>query len=655
MDVEYLMNKLEPLIPTKIQHWRRTKDSADADLNRLIDQEIAHEAHRILGDFRSKILLSLPPEKKGKGTFHLGTIHYEKPKWPLGLSSGELLQNVAIFGRSGAGKTNVVFHLIQQLSAKKIPWLFLDWKRTARHLLPQLKNKTSIYTPGRALAPLMFNPFIVPPGLEANVYVNHVVDVLSEAFTLGEGSRSLVQKALAACYAQGSEAPTIQNVTVEIESMSSTGRTGGWKVSALRALNSVAFGELATTRTSQDAQARSLLNGQTIIELDALSDSTKRFLVPILCLWLYTVKLSAPEREKLSMVIFVEEAHHVLYRNEQRTKETMMNRLLRQCRELGIAMVVVDQHPHLISSAALGNTYTSICLNLKDPSDINRASGLSQVEEREKRYFSMLPVGQGIVKLQDRWRKPMLVHFPLVEVAKGSVSDAMLSGFVDDKLTQKDMKKRVRELQGASKIGKSDRFLSEDEYLFLHDVSSHSADGVRARYGRLGWSVERGQKVKDCLVQHGWLLESTEKLGQTRRHILRLPKEAHELGRFEARQNSSASPIHDYWQRHYAAKFLDEGFKVTMEAPRQGGCVDVLAEKDGKRIGIEVETGKSDVVANVKNGLLSRFDAIMVVCTDAKALARVERQLAKEGLLGLARVKVVLRDGLDVSAWAIAS
>jgi len=50
--------------------------------------------------------------------------------------------------------------------------------------------------------------------------------------------------------------------------------------------------------------------------------------------------------------------------------------LLRQCREIGIAIIVVDQHPALISSGCLGNTYTTICLNLKDPSDINKAAAL---------------------------------------------------------------------------------------------------------------------------------------------------------------------------------------------------------------------------------------------------------------------------------------
>jgi predicted RecB family endonuclease len=79
-----------------------------------------------------------------------------------------------------------------------------------------------------------------------------------------------------------------------------------------------------------------------------------------------------------------------------------------------------------------------------------------------------------------------------------------------------------------------------------------------------------------------------------------------------------------------------------MEAPRKSGNVDVLAAKDGKTIAIEVETGKSDVVRNVKQDLLSEFDKVLVVATDEKALRKVEQELAQVGLIIPGKVEVGL-------------
>ena len=69
-------------------------------------------------------------------------------------------------------------------------------------------------------------------------------------------------------------------------------RATGWKTSALRALRSYdAAIPCTATQKEQEGFAQQLLTGQTILELDALSYSTKKFLIPLLCLWLYSVQL----------------------------------------------------------------------------------------------------------------------------------------------------------------------------------------------------------------------------------------------------------------------------------------------------------------------------------------------------------------------------
>jgi len=653
MNIEKLARKLEPLMPEKVDRWFRLRDMAEPDLRSLLDKEMILLTHKKLGDFHSKILLSLPTERKARGQINLGTILYEKEKWLAGISRSELLQNMAIFGRSGAGKTNVAFHILAQLVDKKIPFLFLDWKRTARHLLPHLRTRVQVLTPGRNLTPFTVNPLVPPPGLEQHLYINQLVDILASAYTLGDGARSLLQKAISECYAQSKKCPTLHDVSSALEKQELKGRATGWRISALRALQSLKFsGITGGAQESQSDVMASLASSNTVVELDGLNQAGKKFLIPLLCLWLYHLFLAQGEREKLKLVIFLEEAHHILHSRAQSGGESIMEMLLRQCREIGIGMIVIDQHPHLISSAVLGNTYTTVCLNLKDPGDIRKAAALSLVDEEDKGYFSQLPVGQGIVKLQDRWNKPFLVQFPLSKVEKGQVTDDLLARYSRTAAAgSHSMQSQVTTFPQVPQVHLYDTPLDGRTLSFIQDIVKHPDDGVRVRYKRLGIATGTGNRLKQDLLAQGWLETQIVPIGRARKSLLRLSESARKAFAIKQHGNDRESLSHEYWKRFYAARAQELGYRVVLEAPRHGGRVDVLAHKNDQCIGVEIETGRSDIVANVRNALASHFHTVIVVATTTKALKTVERKLAKAQLLIPKRIQVVLRDQFNFSRF----
>ena len=673
-----MARKLEPLSLEAVNRWRFVKETADPEMKVLADRQLAILAQKAFGNLQNKILLSLPEQNKIKGPIHLGDVIYDKPYWPSGISHSELLQNMAIFGRSGAGKTNVGFHLMLQLTEAKIPFLFMDWKRTARHLLPKLGKKVSIFTPGRKLSPFPFNPFIVPPGLEPNVYVNHLVDTLGDAYTLGDASKSLLQKAIISCYNSGNLAPSAEDLLGVIEQIPDKERVKGWKITVTRVLESLKFAGITGRDKEQQIEfTRSLIKQSTIVELDGLDAAGKKFLVPLLSLWIFHVKLDEPNREKLSFVIFVEEAHHVLYRHEQRARESLMNVLLRQCREIGIGIIVIDQHPHLISSAALGNTYTSICLNLKDPTDINRAAGLSLLEEGDKKYLSQLPVGQGIIKLQDRYRKPFLVQFPLVQINKGAVTDKVLKEFLEKKKTLSEFSElNIKNNNDFGEFRLKDNTLTEDAQRFIQDIQEHPQDGVNHRYKRLGFSADKGNRLKNNLLKQRVLESQSVKIYRTRKVILRITKTAKKYFSLGVNQEqllemieasminkqsknitkikthktySKESITHEYWKNYYADQFQKTGFQVEIEAPRNNGNVDLLVKKNNKTFAIEVETSLSNFIENVKQNLQSKFNKIIIIATDKMAFQKIEKRLIENDFLLPGKIKLVIQDQLNIN------
>ncbi len=646
-DVDRALRKLEPLMPEAARRWRRARDLADPQTRALLERRILSVAHRTLGDIESVAYLSLPPMPVIKGDFSLGTVLYGKPKWDAGIKRSELLQNLVILGRSGAGKTNLVFHLLRQLADKEIPFLFLDWKRTARHMLPRLTCRARLFTPGRTLAPMPFNPFMAPPGIEPVVHAQQVTDAMADAYTLGDGARSLVQAAILSLSESPERRIDCDAVVQEVRDQASKrddeskdGRARAWATTALRALETLRSSGLG--EGSADAQARfarSLLDESTIVELDGLGHNARKFLVPLLCQWLYTMRLGATDRERLRLVVIVEEAHHLLHRGHSDSGESLMERLLRQCRELGIGMVVVDQHPHLLSSAALGNGFGTLCLNLKDPRDVNVAAKMLQLEDLDRESIGRLPVGQAIVKLQDRWRRPFLVRIPSVSVQKGSVSDAVLRAWIDSQARPAPNPSDVGVFGGVRRVRLDDRPLSEDELAFLHDVVSHPDDGVKARYRRLGMSGWRGDRTKRRLVASGWLESAVVPVGTSRKVVLRLAGRAI-TG--EPERVGRESFLHHYWKHYYARQFRSMGWAIRLEVPDGLGQPDLIAEISDTRIGVEIETGSSKAVENVRHGILRGLARIYVVCVNRRALDQVVADLARSHLLIERRVLPML-------------
>lgn len=680
-NIEWLASKLEPLLPDKVAHWRAVREMQDAENQALFDMDFKRQAREILGNVEDVPLFSLPPRSIGQGDFHLGNCVYAGERYPVGLPAGDLLKGMSIFGLPGSGKTNVVFNLILQLADKDIPFVFIDFKRTGRHLIPKFSKRVNVYTPGRAVSEFPFNPFIVPPGLEPNVYINNIMSVTASAYGFKEAGKYAIQRALSNCYNSGNIAPTIREIIKFLNNLPEEEVSQKWKLSAARSLAMIDFAAITPKElSSQQSMITSLLNQQNIVEVDGLADESKAFLLPMLALWLYYSKLASPNREKLSFVLVIEEAHNVLYGSDRKAQESPIAMILRQARELGMAIVVVDQHPHLISSAALGNAYTTITLNLKDPSDINKASALSLVSDAEKHHFSMLQTGYGIVKMQGRWQKPFLVKFPHVDLDKGSMSDDKLKLYLSEvglspRSSSLSPQQRLNSIAFAGTIETTARHstllkansgnsgaighfppgdIGSSALQLTHDIRNNPTDPVSTRYKRLGIGCKKGNRLKTLLCDNGLITEELVSLNRTRRLLLKLTDEGNRilgLGREISRRESNE---HGYWKSFYAELLKQRGFRVEIEALREVGRTDISGKRGNvgesaflSSIAVEVETGKnkaSDSLQNIKQNLLVGYQRILIIATNEKALDKISKLLDKERLNIPSRIRVILRD-----------
>ena len=488
-------------------------------------------AKHFFGNLDSESPGLVPPEQnKASGEYSIGSVAYNgKDLYPFGLREDEWLQHVAVFGRSGAGKTNAGLIIVQQLLAKGKPILIFDWKRNYRDLLnlPGFDD-TAVYTIGRPIAPLSFNPLIPPAGTNPKTWLKKLIDLLGHAYLLGDGVAFLMQEAIDDVYEKAGvysgkveRWPTFRDVLTTLKERNSTGREAGWLSSALRALGSLCFGEMDTLVNHGSDNLEKLLTQPVILELDALTQSDKVFFVQAMLLWIHHYRMAQTSREEFKHAIVLEEAHHVLS-NERRSLiggQSVMELTFREIREFGESLIYLDQHPSQISMPALGNTYCTICFNLKHRTDVTAMSQAMLLKDDEKDILGSLQIGQAMVRLQGRGIRPFLISVPEFKIKKGSFTDAKVISHMT-KLGLLSVRKQPKaELVTFGDIYTSTLLIEE---AFLADVVEFPDSGVAERYKRLGISVRQGQKVKDALIEKELVQEQVKTTNKGKLKVVRL-------------------------------------------------------------------------------------------------------------------------------------
>lgn len=404
-----------------------------------VDELLDIMMHSKLGkDYSKAIFLEPPAPKLCSGGYHLGDVIYPGiPYCRFGLRENEWIKHVLITGMSGVGKTNLSFHLLRQLRTQGKPFLVFDWKKNYRDLkqLPGFENM-KVYTVGRDAVPFKFNPLIPPPGAKPAHWLMRLIDVMKHAFFLGEGVEYLLREAMDWAYDRNgvfdgsSDYPIFSQVEAFVTKRFAKGRMSLWQASAIRALAHLTYkrGLGAVVDVREQVNPHELLSGNVVLELDALSDVDKLFFTESLLLWIYEYRKNEGKREKFKHAIVIEEGHHILSaaKEKHEGQETIMETILRQIREFGESVIVIDQEPSKLSDSIKANTYCKITFNLGNGKDIEDIATCMQLTEEQREYIGMLPVGQGIVSLSGRFFVPVQVAFPLAPVKKGSVKDSDL-------------------------------------------------------------------------------------------------------------------------------------------------------------------------------------------------------------------------------------
>jgi len=88
-----------------------------------------------------------------------------------------------------------------------------------------------------------------------------------------------------------------------------------------------------------------------------------------------------------------------------------METCLRQIREFGEAVIVIDQEPSKLSNSIKANTYAKITFALGNGVDIRDMATCMHLTEEEEAAIDLLITGHAVVSLKGRVQTPLHVRF----------------------------------------------------------------------------------------------------------------------------------------------------------------------------------------------------------------------------------------------------
>lgn len=649
--VKQLCRKLRPIVGARIDRIWQAYLVEDDKGKAEIEEYLKLLSSSLIQDKLEKdeIFLFPPSKETAAGSYYIGDILYnKKTMYPFGLREDEWIQHMGIFGRSGAGKTNLGFSIVAELVRHNKPFIILDWKRNYRDLvaLPQFQD-VLVFTVGRNIAPFRFNPLIPPHGTDPRTWLKKIIEVIAHSYFLGEGVMYLLQKAINSVYREygvydGSvgKYPTFRDVLRWFDKYKAKGREANWLSSTLRAIATICFGEMNRLTNTGNQQIEQLLEKKVILELDALTQSDKVFFIEALLLWVHHYRLREKEREAFKHAIVIEEAHHILSGEKASLTggESIMETTFREIREFGESLIILDQHPCQISLPALGNTYTTIVLNLKHKKDVSAVAQFMMLNKGEKEYPGNLEIGQAIVRLQGRIMKPFLIKVPEFEIKKGAVTDEMLR----EKMLRYFGCLRGNQalVQGVTHISKSAE-ISEEEKILLIDILRHPFSSVVKRYQRLNCNRRKGNAFRVNLMNKDYIEPKEIKLLSGRMVLFELTKKAKQylesLGYCVVRYRNGIE--HRFWKWRISQYYKNRGYKVFVEKGINGG-VDVAVKKGNISIAIEIETGTSDFMKNIIRDLKAGFDMVVSVAINEGVKNKIKEKLEEKKMNKIKSVMV---------------
>ena len=628
-----LFRRLKPLYGHKIDVLWLEYQTADVERKHEIEVLLTLLAVKRLGMAvgEERLVLDPPPaELIGRGEYTLGSVSYPGlPGYPFRVGRNDLLRHVFILGPTGTGKSTFILGLLQQLLPDGVPVMVFDFKRNYRCLLNAPgAGDLLVLTVGRDTAPLYLNALQPPSGIGFAEWAAGLADIISTSYLLMQGARNVLMEALLCAHREKGCDATFKDahqlLDLELRATRPGSRRYGWLESSARSLEELSKGGYGDALSAINGIAfADLLRRPVVFELQGLGDDQKKFFC-LYCLHavLQLRKNDTSAREVLRHGLLFDEAHNV-FPKEQYGELGVPSRLAREVREYGEGIVAATQQAD-VADSLIANSGIKIILRTDYPKDVDFASKLLQIEPR---WLPKLALGTGIARLPTRFYTPFLFTFPPQPRKNLLVTDDAV-------------RNRYEAIIGTPpqpSPPETGAVVSEKEAALLADIARHPIAGVTARYERLGWNAKTGNTIKDNIITKRLAEFELVPTHNSRIKILTLTPDGVEYLTRQGVDGPSwrrGGAAHEYWRAVIRRELERHGYTVEDEYAVPGGFVDLHATKADHAVFVEIETGKSDINANIEKCKALDGTVVFFFVSDALRTAHIA-EVARAGATAL--------------------
>lgn len=361
---------------------------------------------------------------------------------PVTLDVQSLSMHTFVTGSTGAGKSNAVYKMLEELLLKQVHFLVIEPAKGEYKMVFGGQSDVTVLGTNPALARMLqIDPFSFPEGIHIYEHLDRLVELFNVCWPMYAAMPAVLKDAVEQAYEQtgwdlqrsenryGARIfPTFQNVLEKVdavmdESQYSAENKSDYKGSLCTRLRSLITGINSMIFTPDELSSEQLFDQNVIVDLSRIGSSeTKSLIMGVLVMKLQEYRMASARNINVPLkhVTVLEEAHNLLRKtsyeqgsesaNLQGKSVEMLTNAIAEMRTYGEGFIIADQAPGLLDPAVVRNTNTKVIFRLPDQGDRELVGYAANLNKEQVAELARLPRGVAAI-YQNEWLQPVLCKF----------------------------------------------------------------------------------------------------------------------------------------------------------------------------------------------------------------------------------------------------